>query len=101
MASSKLCIFFFALTIAISFSNLETAMAAHPLPRQLLQLPNIPTIPNLPSGVLPPLPGSGAIIPTFPSFPKVSLPPLPSGLPSFPNIPGVSIPGLTPPAPGK
>ncbi|CAN1197884.1 hypothetical protein LINPERPRIM_LOCUS43530 [Linum perenne] len=88
MASSKLCFSIALMITMISFSTMETGMAA----RNLLQLPNIP---NLPSGVLPPLPS------TIPTFPKVSLPPLPSNLPSFPTIPGVSIPGLTPPAPGK
>ncbi|CAI0449259.1 unnamed protein product [Linum tenue] len=74
MASFKL--FFVALFLAVSFSNMGMGLAA----RQLLQmpaLPNLPTLPPLPSATVPSLPQPTTTLPQ-PAFPSGGLPPLPS-----------------------
>ncbi|CAN1178460.1 hypothetical protein LINPERHAP2_LOCUS33678 [Linum perenne] len=88
MAASKPLCIFLSLFIAVSFSNIESTMAA----RKFLQLPKFPTLPPLP-----PLPKPTLPLPPLPK-PTLPLPPLPSNLPKIPTIP-ITIPVLTPASP--
>ncbi|CAN1759554.1 hypothetical protein LINPERHAP1_LOCUS7180 [Linum perenne] len=99
---------FFALFVAVSFSNVEVGTSA----RQLLQLPipavgTLPAVgglvPTLPMPQLPPLPTTGAVpgipnipnipaVPQIPAVPKVPVPPVTGGVAGvpIPNVPAVA-----------